>query len=180
MLRILLFIGLLMGVTLRAIGCSCIGASTVASALKSSDFVAVGIVKARTRVAAAAVLRSVNPKRRLDLRYTDTTFFAYRVKYTVEFGEVYKGITRKRLVDVFTSLGGGDCGYQFQVGSRYIIYARTQRTMLTVYDGMKKRAIRVAPFLATDVCTRTTEANDAEIEQLRMAVPSRRDTLRSR
>ncbi len=42
------------------------------------------------------------------------------VRFTIE--EFWKGALRKE-VTVFTGQGGGDCGYKFEVGQRYLVYA---------------------------------------------------------
>ena len=44
------------------------------------------------------------------------------VRFEVE--EFWKGALRKE-VTVFTGQGGGDCGYKFEVGQRYLVYAYT-------------------------------------------------------
>ena len=57
-----------------------------------------------------------------------------------------RGIKTAKL-DVITGLGGGDCGYGFQVGKRYLVYA---------YRDPKDN------HLATNICTRTRPLAEAE------------------
>jgi hypothetical protein len=165
MFRIFLFLCSLIALTnLRATACSCVGTSTVAGELKRADFVVVGKVKARTRVTASAILKGANQV--AGLSASDTTFLFYQYRYTVEVEEVYKGIRQEKTVEIFTGGGGGDCGVRFAVGSRYVIYARLQRTFFVRTSGQQ---VEVNPFLTTDICTRTKEADKAEIADLRKA-----------
>ena len=46
----------------------------------------------------------------------------YRV--TFEVLESWKGVTSRRL-ELVTGGGGGDCGYPFVVGKRYLVFAET-------------------------------------------------------
>lgn len=160
LLRILLITGLFVGFNLHAQGCSCVGIPSVASAFKEADFVGVGTVKARVRVSASTVLGGA--KRFPNLSASDTLFFGYRYAYTVEIEEVYKGDKRKRVVEILTGASSSDCGVQFRVGSRYVIYAYCRRS-LELAGG----PIDIPPFLATHLCTRTTQVNNAELKALR-------------
>lgn len=57
------------------------------------------------------------------------------VKFSVE--QAYSGVTGTE-VEVFTGRGGGDCGYGFKTGQRYLVYAYSSQGKLT-----------------TSICTRT-------------------------
>jgi hypothetical protein len=57
------------------------------------------------------------------------------VKFAVE--QSYLGVDSTE-VEVFTGFGGGDCGYQFKIGERYLVYAYRDRIRLV-----------------TGICTRT-------------------------
>lgn len=56
-------------------------------------------------------------------------------------------------VEVFTGMGGGDCGYEFVVGTRYLVYAHADKS----------------GALATSICSATRRAEDArgDLEYLR-------------
>jgi hypothetical protein len=165
MLRIFLFLCLLIAwPNLRATACSCVGTSTVAGGLKGADFVAVGTVKARTRVTVSTILKSADQI--ASLSASDTTFLFYRYRYTIEIEEVYKGAKKEKTVEIFTGAGGGDCGVQFAVGSKYVIYASLQRTFFVRTNGQQ---VKAGPFLTTNICTRTKEADKAEMADLRKA-----------
>ncbi len=87
------------------------------------------------------------PLRRV-VRFRDTT--------------VYKGQKQGTIV-IRTGLGCGDCGYGFEVGSAYLVYAYTNE------DGN----------LETNICTRTSLADDAGVDLrfLRGQAPALQDSL---
>jgi hypothetical protein len=151
---------------LQATACSCIGISTVASELKRTDFVAVGTVKARTRITASTILKGA--KHLPNLIPNDTLALLYEYKYTIEVEEVYKGDKQQRIVEIFTGAGGGDCGVQFSVGSKYVIYADVRHTLTAHINGWQ---IEVPPYFTTDICMRTAEASETEIAELKRIAP---------
>ena len=63
------------------------------------------------------------------------------VKFAVE--QAFSGVMGTE-VEVFTGRGGGDCGYGFQMGQRYLIYAYSYKDKLT-----------------TSICTRTRPFSQA-------------------
>lgn len=50
------------------------------------------------------------------------------VKFSVE--QAFSGVTTTE-IEVFTGLGGGDCGFGFKVGQRYLVYAHQYQNKLT-------------------------------------------------
>jgi hypothetical protein len=82
--------------------------------------------------------------------------------------ETLKGITQKE-VDVVTGGGGGDCGYHFIDGERYLVYAYPNRRG----DGEDANRLSSAHFggsgvkitpgsITTSICTRTSLLKDAQ------------------
>ena len=69
---------------------------------------------------------------------------------TMEVSTTWKGI-KEKTVTVFTGLGGGDCGYAFQVDKSYLVYA---------YQS-KDRDGKLGP-LSTNICTRTRAVESAK------------------
>lgn len=85
-----------------------------------------------------------------------------RILATVELSAVWKGVPEGDTVEVWTGLGGGDCGYGFEEGVEVLVYA----TALADGD------------LQTDICTRTGKlasvVEQGELEAL--GEPARRIT----
>ncbi len=75
---------------------------------------------------------------------------------------IYKGPKQARIV-IRTGLGCGDCGYDFEIGSSYLVYAYTNE------DG----------DLETDTCTRTSllDYAGADLRFLRGQPPAQEDSL---
>jgi len=62
------------------------------------------------------------------------------------------------LIDVLTGLGGGDCGYDFELGVDYLVYGAT---------------VTGKPWVGTSICSRTqTVANAREDLEFLRALPS--------
>jgi hypothetical protein len=92
-------------------------------------------------------------------------------QFTIE--ESLKGIDQKS-VELVTGMGGGDCGYDFKTGERYLVYADLNKDEtaaaakpITILAGGPS----VTALLTTTICSRTrplAEATD-NIELIRAA-----------
>src|SRR5207253_552023 len=72
----------------------------------------------------------------------------------IQLGEVLSGVDRsQKEIEIVTGSGGGDCGYQFQIGVGYVVYA---------YKNAEGR-------LETNICSRTRTLAEAteDIEYFR-------------
>ncbi|WP_342542674.1 hypothetical protein MHH33_00870 [Paenisporosarcina sp. FSL H8-0542] len=67
----------------------------------------------------------------------------------IEVAETWKGVSESQVI-ITTGSGGGDCGYEFQVGQEYLVYA----TESTMYGDKAE--------LVTVICDRTTELSAAQ------------------
>ncbi|HEX7957730.1 MAG TPA: carboxypeptidase regulatory-like domain-containing protein, partial [Pyrinomonadaceae bacterium] len=119
----------------RADGCTCGGPGSACAAYGASDAVFVGTV---------TEIRSKPRNETSDLPPRTVTF-------SVE--EAFSGV-RGAEMQVATGFGGGDCGYAFVKGSRYLVYAHRSGSKALLYTGM---------------CTRTALAHGAaeDLEFLR-------------
>jgi carboxypeptidase family protein len=75
-----------------------------------------------------------NPPPKADRKEAD---WLPRLVYKFSIQQAYSGVAGTE-VEVNTGGGGGDCGYQFKVGERYLVYAQLYKDKLT-----------------TSICTRT-------------------------
>lgn len=106
-------------------GCTCVPTPPPCAALWESDAVFTGIVH------------------EIESRSDDTGFVRNRVKFTaVEF---WHG-DQSSVVDVLTGRGGGDCGYRFEIGQRYVVYANRTES---------------SGGLVTSICHRTRPISEA-------------------
>ena len=72
---------------------------------------------------------------------------------------IYKGKIKTKTVEIITGVGGGDCGYSFNIGQDYIIYSNYK----THYY---KEGKKVQKYLYTNICTRTCKSNSNEINEI--------------
>ena len=112
--RVPCLVALLVGVALAAVpvkadACSCVGPNPVCSAFWQTDAVFVGEV-----VSIGEQPRSVEV---VGGRSIPTRVRMVRLRVA----EVFSGVTSKE-VDVETGMGGGDCGYPFEIGASYIVF----------------------------------------------------------
>lgn len=140
--------------------CSCIGKETVKDAVKNAQSIVVGKIVAREKLYLFKASKT-EYKSELDSIYR-SKYFQY--SFAVEVITVYKGKKRKDTINIVTGAGSGDCGYNFEIGNLYIIYAKK-----TIYKMKKKR---LGTYMVTNICSRTCLLNDEEIaaiEQYRKA-----------
>jgi hypothetical protein len=71
-----------------------------------------------------------------------------KVEYVFLVLQKYKGQIKSDTLKLVNGIGIGDCGYNFTIGSDFIVYS----VFLTKYFEMGKN---VDKFLYTDICTRT-------------------------
>ena len=107
--------------------CSCGGTGSPCESFGSAAAVFAGTV--------VAMRENERPKQteRNDVRWNPRAF-----KFSVE--QSYLGVAGTE-VEVFTGSGGGDCGYDFQIGQRYLVYA--YRNDHQLYTGI---CTRTRPF----------------------------------
>jgi hypothetical protein len=77
-----------------------------------------------------------------------------------EVAGYWKGLPLRTL-EVRTGFGGGDCGYPFEAGKSYRVYAFT-------VSRPPSSSAPAAPveYLSTNICSRTMESMSARVEEL--------------
>ena len=155
---ILLAIVLLLAPLTRLSACLCGGPGTPCFAAGSSAAVFTGRVLDITDVPAHP-LQAGNSKPGLASRrpgdYVPTPGYrrgpasplsrAWRV-VRIQLGDVLSGVGRnQKEIEIVTGIGGGDCGYEFQIGVDYVVYA---------YNNAEGR-------LETNICSRTRTLAEA-------------------
>lgn len=108
--------------------CSCVETPGVEAALEQSDAVFHGKV--------------------LDIR-ENTGKYRYGRHVLFEVMKTWKGIEDSQVI-IKTGLGGGDCGFDFQVGQEYVVYAYESEMY-----GDEKALVAI-------ICSRTAEIGEAE------------------
>ncbi|MFO7867912.1 MAG: hypothetical protein R6U95_01270 [Bacteroidales bacterium] len=143
--------------------CSCQGESTVKGAIKSSAFVIVGEIISRDFI-------NIPDSIMIRQNFNDSLahkFYPYvhRIsKYKIQIEKVYKGKTVKDTMEIYTGNGGGDCGYRFKVGEKYIVYGVKEN-----YFGMLNNDYDYSKgeeCIWTNICMRTTNYDESEINEI--------------
>jgi hypothetical protein len=115
-----------LSLTKPAAACTCVGGPAPCQAFFDASAVFIGTVV------------SIDPS-------PTTQPFAQR-RVHLEVSDAFRGVTTQS-VDVETGQGGGDCGYLFTVGERYLVYANVRPGGQT---------------LTTSICTRTKPLSSAQ------------------
>ena len=119
--------------------CTCIGEATIYQELKRSDIVFKG---------------KVISKEIIEFRDTlMTDVVIQKAKYTLSVLANFKGRIKNETITIITGLGGGDCGFSFEIGKEYIVYSSFEKKYYPKGDIVSK-------FLYTDICRRTRLATD--------------------
>jgi hypothetical protein len=141
--------------------CDCIGESTVKGELKASDIVVVGKVLAKNVV---EIAETISWGSSTDTSKMRTLMKFHESKYTVLLTHKYKGRIKQDTVTIVTGMGGGDCGFKFEIGKDYIIYAQKE-TNGSHFFGDEGNGTIPGVF-RTNICRRTMEFNQKEIDEL--------------
>jgi hypothetical protein len=163
---------LFLSITVDVIACSCVGSASVEKEIRSSEAVVVGNVISKELIQIKDLeLMRLFPNDSLKFDGVLYTTQIARYKFLVE--TVYKGKFKSDTIEVFTGLGGGDCGNRFIVGSRYILYGAGETYMGQVnnnYDFPKGQ-----DQIWTNSCTRTRQFEQAEIDEIERFRKKRQD-----
>ena len=131
--------------------CSCIGDISVKDEIKKSDAVFVGTIFDREEIKIYDTLSS------------DRTIYRIEMKYAISIETVYKGKHISDTTFIFTGSGGGDCGFNFKTGSKYIVYALNHK-IEGRYNGQLYIDKKSAFY--TTICKRTKLFDTTEIKEI--------------
>lgn len=123
---------LLLGGAVEALACSCVPERPVCEGFGGASAVFVG-----------RVVGSAERKESEDQNGRKTTYDVGTIYFAVE--ETFSGVRGKRRVEIHSGTGGGDCGFWFLRGQRYLVYA----------DASDKGRLH------TNICTRTRPLSEA-------------------
>ena len=142
MRQVLIFLGIAIVFAFAsrdALACSCMNPGTPCESYGKAAAVFVGTVTG-VRDSTQQIAKEVAERRKLgDLGGLDWGPMAF--KFSVE--QAYLGVAGSE-VEIFTGNGAGDCGFRFQPGQRYLVYA-----------------YRYKDRLSTSICQRTKPFNKA-------------------
>jgi protein TonB len=133
------------------LACSCIlGEISVKDEIKKSEAVFVGTILDSKKI---IIYDSLSPDR----------IYRVEMKYSMIVETVYKGKQIDDTTFIFTGSGGGDCGYNFKVGSKYIVYGINIQNA-GPYGGQIYSDHKSVFY--TTICKRTRLFETAEIKEI--------------
>lgn len=166
---------MLLGFTGFCYACKCGGPGTVKSSFEGSHVVVSGQVLSKEVVSFSQTIRpdSVSAIReRLKDDKQNLQFFemSYIFKIDLEIVEKYKGTDLRDTVTIYTAMHRASCGYKFELGRSYIIYASNGSHLSFMFKDkvdLSKGSQKENTYW-TNHCTRTTEYNSVEADELRL------------
>lgn len=124
--------------------CSCIGENSVKQEIKGSDAVLSGVV--------------VNVDT-IKIYFQEGNANFFRLKVDIQVISIFKGRLNSDIISVYSGIGDGDCGYSFQLGKEYLIYADFKTRHFNFSNSVQK-------LLYTDICKRTCALNNDELKEI--------------
>lgn len=151
--------------TKLTMACDCVGQLTVESQFKSADIVVIGNVISFTPIhlADSSTYLTYNSDSTLHHGSGGKIIFAYDIKVI----SIVKGKKNIKTITLLTGNGHGDCGFKFEVGEKYIIYANTksyfeQQSPQGQYVHYKDQNV-----FWTSICSRTVSFNKEELKSIK-------------
>lgn len=88
-----------------------------------------------------------------------TGFVIKSIVTSIAVEHLYKGALQQKNIEIISGVGQGDCGFNFEIGKDYVIYAN-----------YKKGISELGPhkYLYTDICKRTKLKDEYEIAEIDM------------
>lgn len=146
------------GYTLKR--CSCVGTSSVNEAIEWSDVVVMG------KILSKELIKLIRPPEfSAEDSLTSPKIFTPKVaKYTLLVNSGFKGEFKSDTLEIYTGLGGGDCGFRFEIGRIYLVYADQNPYILLSDDWSYPTG---KDIYWTNICTRTQIFDENEMKEIK-------------
>ncbi len=143
--------------------CKCSGPGTVKASVEAASVVFTGTV---LKIEYHGLAETINPDslalaRKLphegSKNYLDTPMV---LKTTMLVTDDFKGVTKNDTIVVYTGIRGATCGFKFEPGKEYTVYATTENYMYSFFrlDRQRFRNFTRKGVYWTSICSRTTIA----------------------
>jgi hypothetical protein len=151
--------------------CTCLGDSSIAKEFEKSNIVVTGkILESKevkiwsdTAFARYAYTNSNSLLSYEDFKFQSPLFGIILKEYTLLINSVFKGDVPKTII-IRTGLGGGDCGFLFEAGESYLIYAVNESSIDYVQPKLGRSNQELSGIYRTDICTRTGLVKNRQID----------------
>lgn len=155
--------------------CTCIGKDkqTTESEFSISDLVVKGKIISITDFDYYDTVGYVAAGLRFDAEKTSYMIHRYKL-FTYIIDKKFKSAqTASDTIRIITGYSDGDCGYEFEIGKEYIVYAETWKEKAITVQHRKRKLkrkisqITIPNTFYTDICRLTQELNQNELENLK-------------
>lgn len=168
MLRFLFLVSCLSG-SLYSSACSCIGEQTISEEFKHSDLVVSAKIISRQKIKIWSDTSFVkwNYKPGVDTvtfekyRFEEEIYGFHQLEYTLVVESAFKGAKSGDTLKIRTGFGHGDCGFEFQVGKQYLIYAISEHSVKYSQEKLGRSKKELKGIFNTDRCRRTRSIESA-------------------
>ena len=162
-MKIQLIIICLVLVRFNGLACGCIGESSVQTEYKSSDLVVIGkVIDVKTIKIWSDTTFAIwkyNPE--IDTisfeqyKFEEQLNGIHMLEYSVVIEKSYKGANINDTLKIWTGYGHGDCGFQFSIGKKYLIYAQDEYKVEYTIKKLGRSKKELHGIFRTDICSRT-------------------------
>jgi hypothetical protein len=158
----------------RSYACKCNGPGTVKESFKSSELIIYGKVISRDTVVLSETINEGDAKEvrarlnddKQQLQYFEMT---YVLKIELEIIEKFKGDSVRKSIVIYTPLLSASCGYRFEKGKEYIVYASKNNFLSFLFKKeYENKRYKKDNAYWTSHCTRTTEYTKLEADELKV------------
>lgn len=171
----ILSVAILTHLTTATFACTCIGKDkqTTETELNFADIVVTGKIITVTNFDYYDTTAYSEAAPKFDTKQSGYLIHQYKV-FSLVIDTKFKGTKiTSDTIQIVTGYGGGDCGYQFEVGKDYIVFAEAWKEQIIKLRHKKRKVksklteITIANKFYTNICRLTQEANEKEMTNLK-------------
>ena len=155
----------------RLYACSCIRQRAVKEEIKYSDAVVVGKIISKnhiTLIDSTALKMFGNGNTNTKSPLIQTTV----AKYELIITSIFKGKFKSDTIEVYTGLGGGDCGIRFEIGKEYIIYGDKETFFGQINNDWPYP--KGNNIIWANICSRTTIIGRSKVDEIKKYLKPRK------
>ncbi len=158
----------------QSFACKCNERGTVKESCKSSELIIHGKVISKDTVVLSETINEEDAKEvrarlkddKEKLQYFEMT---YVLKVELEITENFKGDSIRKTIIIYTPLLSASCGYRFEKGKEYIVYASKNNFLSFLFKKEREnKKYKQNNVFWTSHCTRTTEYTKLEADELKL------------
>jgi hypothetical protein len=152
--------------------CSCVGSESIEQAFKGSDLVFWGKVDSITYVSLKETVKEEKVKELEEKIGDDISGLwntTWLLKVSVKPTKVFKGKKQNKDFIIYTPRSGSTCGFRFEKGKEYVIYALNKSEFYSIYafEDIPLKGNEKENTYWTNHCSNTGIYNKTEVKTLK-------------